>query len=211
MEAALPALVVVVPLVAALLIALLGGLWRGPARLLAVLATAFSFAGALRLLWRTAHGETVVYSLGGWAAPTGIQYRVDLLNGIVLTMAAGVGFVVAVWMGRSVTRELRAGARSAYYAIVLLYVAGILGITITGDLFNLYVFLEIASITAYVIVGMGRRRKALFAGFTYLVLGSIGATFILLGIGHLYMATGSLTMVDIAARLPQAEAAHPSV
>jgi multicomponent Na+:H+ antiporter subunit D len=214
MDAGLPALVVVVPLLSALLLGLVGRWWRGAAPVFLLGATGFACAGSIRLLWRAAQlppGESLVYAMGAWPAPTGIVYVVDRLNGIVLTMVASVAFLVAVWMIRPVGREIREAARISYAVVMLLFVTGLLGITITGDVFNLYVFLEIASITAYVLVAMGRRRQALYAGFSYLVVGSIGATFILLGIGHLYMATGSLTMSDIAARLPAQYVAHPSV
>ena len=211
MDAALPALVVMVPLLAAILVATVGRYWRGAGWPVALLATAFSAVGAVRLLMRAATGEEIVYSLGGWLAPTGIEYRVDQLNGLVLTMVACVAFLAVLWMLRSVRREIREAGHNSYYAIVLLFTSGMLGITITGDVFNLYVFLEIASITAYVLVGMGRRREAFFAGYTYLILGSIGATFVLIGIGHLYQATGSLAMADIAVLIPEALASRPSV
>jgi len=210
-DASLPALVIVVPLLTAILVALVGRWWKGFAWPAALLATAFAAAGSVRLLWRAVHEGVVVYTMGGWPVPTGIPYRIDRLNGMVLAMVACVAFLVVVWMRRSVQREIRYAGRASYYAITLLFVTGFLGITITGDIFNLYVFLEIASITSYVLVAMGRRREGLFAAFTYLILGSIGATFVLIGIGHLYMATGSLAMTDVARLLPQALADHPSV
>jgi multicomponent Na+:H+ antiporter subunit D len=203
MEQALPALVIVVPLITACLIAVVGRYARSLSWPLTVLATAFSFVGAIRLLIRAVGGETVIYSFGGWLAPTGIEYRVDLLNGIVLTMVATVGFLVALWMRLSTRQEIQARAHYGYYAVLLLFLTGLMGITITGDVFNLYVFLEISSISSYLLVAMGKTRQSLYAGLTYLILGSIGATFVLLGIGHLYMATGSLQMTDIAQILYQ--------
>jgi multicomponent Na+:H+ antiporter subunit D len=201
----LPILVVVAPLLAALCLALFGHLWRGLAPIVTTLVLAFSCAGSVELLVRAMalpDGEVIRYALGGWAAPTGIEYVVDRLNAIVLVMVSAAAFLTSFWMQEGVKRELRAGAHNSYSVVLLLFATGLMGITITGDVFNLYVFLEISSITAYVLVAMGRRRQALFAGYSYLVVGSIGATFILLGIGHLYMATGSLAMDDIAARLP---------
>lgn len=211
MDASLPALVVVVPMLAAILTALAGRWWRRHAWPVALLATAFAAAGSLRILWRAVHEGVVLYRMGGWPVPTGIPYRIDLLNGIVLAMVACVSFLSVLWMRESVKREIRQAGQASYYAVVLLFTTGFLGITITGDVFNLYVFLEIASITSYVLVAMGRRREGLFAGYQYLILGSIGATFVLIGIGHLYMATGSLAMTDIAARLSGALVDHPSV
>ncbi len=216
MDARLPVLVIVVPLLAAMLAALIGRRWRPVAYTLALGATAFSLYGAIRLLWLLSvmpeGAERVIrYAMGNWAAPTGIEYRVDVLNAIVLVMVSAVAFLAVVWGRPTISREIRRAGQGSWYAIVLLFTAGMLGITITGDIFNLYVFLEIASITSYVLVGMGKRREGLFAGYTYLILGSIGATFVLIGIGHLYMATGSLGMEDVASRIAAADAAHPRV
>ena len=74
----------------------------------------------------------------------------------------------------------------------------------TGDVFNVFVFLEISALASYAAISMGRDRRALSAAFTYLVMGTIGATFILIGIGFMYMMTGTLNMQDLAERLPEA-------
>ena len=203
MPSNLPVLQVVVPLLAALLTPLLA---RKRPRLAWALFTgsmAFAVYAALRLLDHVmANDDPIRYAMGGWVAPTGIEYVVDGLNAMVLVMVAALGVLTGFWMRRGVNREIPRTGTVSYYAVFLLFATGLLGITITGDIFNLYVFLEIASITSYVLIAMGRRRQALYAGYTYLIVGSIGATFILLGIGHLYMATGSLAMQDLAQKLP---------
>ena len=201
MAAHLPVLIVMVPLFAGLFSPMLGRLKLGIVWPLMVCALGFSTFGTIHMLaevYRT--GQPITYEFGMWPMPTGIGYRVDLLNGIVLVMIAAAGLLSAIWMLRPVARELPDAGRKSYYAIFQLCCAGFLGITITADIFNLYVFLEIASITSYVLIGMGRRRQALYAGYSYLIVGSIGATFILLGIGHLYMRMGSLAMSDILAQ-----------
>jgi multicomponent Na+:H+ antiporter subunit D len=76
-----------------------------------------------------------------------------------------------------------------------------LGITVTGDAFNAFVFLEISSLATYVLIALGHDRRALLAAFQYLIMGTIGATFYVIGVGLLYLLTGSLNMIDIAARL----------
>ena len=202
LDAQLPALVIEVPLVSALLAALVGRLWRPAAVGLAVGATGFAAVASIRLLHLVhADGDGVLhYAMGRWFPPTGIEYRIDAVNGIVLVMVAVAAFLAVLWGFLSVAREIRRAGHASWYAIVLLFTAGTLGIVITGDVFNLYVFLEIASITAYVLVGMARRRESLFAGYTYLVLGSIGATFLLIGIGHLYMATQEGAIVCYGAK-----------
>ncbi len=210
MAGQLPALAVVVPLLVALLIPLVSRFNRRAAWWMVVGALGFAVYGAVAMLLDLCGspiGTTIEYAMGRWAAPTGIEYVVDRLNGIVLTMIAAVGLITALWMRKSIRSEISEKARPGYYATFLLCATGYMGMAITGDVFNLYVFLEIASITSYVLIGMGRTRQALYAGYSYLIVGSIGATFILLGIGHLYMEIGTLEMADIAQRF----AANPEL
>jgi len=89
-----------------------------------------------------------------------------------------------------------------FYAAYLLCLTGLLGITITGDVFNVFVFLEILSLSSYALIAMGRDRRALMASYQYLIMGTLGATFIVIGIGLMYMMTGTLNMADLAERLP---------
>lgn len=202
MIAHLPALQVVVPLIAAPLCALLPAgraVW-----LAAVAASGLAFLIAALLLDQVlAHGP-ISYAMGGWPAPWGIEYRVDALNAYVLLIVAAVGTVVAGF-GRVIVEyrvRLPASKQPWFYAAYLLCLTGLLGIAITGDAFNLFVFLEISSLSSYVLIGIGRDRRALTAAYQYLIMGTIGATFILIGIGLLYAMTGTLNMGDLAARIP---------
>ena len=150
-----------VPLLTALLIPLVGRVWREGPWILVTTSLGFATFGALRLLRMVDSFGPIRYAMGNWPAPTGIEYVVDGLNAIVLVMVAAAGLLTALWMRRSVLQQFTDGARTIYYAVFLLFVTGLLGITITGDLFNLYVFLEITSITSYVLIAMGRNRRAL--------------------------------------------------
>ena len=197
----LPALQVVIPLVAAPLCALLRrGVW---AWLFVTAVTWVTFAIALTLLAKVTAEGVLTYEMGGWAAPWGIEYRIDRLNALVLVIVAGIGALVAPSLYHSVQREVTPESQPLFYTAFLLALTGYLGVTITGDAFNLYVFLEIASLASYTLVALGRDRRALAAAFQYLVLGTIGATFILIGVGLLYMMTGTLNMVDLAARIAE--------
>ncbi len=104
---------------------------------------------------------------------------------------------------RSIQQEIRKKHIGLFYTCFLLCLAGLLGIVVTGDAFNLFVFLEISSLSSYVLISLGCSRRALTAAFQYLVMGTIGATFILIGVGLLYMITGTLNMADISQRLPE--------
>ncbi|MEX2571885.1 MAG: monovalent cation/H+ antiporter subunit D family protein [Gemmatimonadota bacterium] len=204
MTAHLPVLQVVIPLMAAALCAPLR--WPRIAWGLAVLVSWTAFGIAIALLAQVLDAGTISYEIGGWAAPWGIEYRVDLVNAFVLLIVAGVGAVVAPYARDSIESEVAPGLIPLFYAAYLLCLAGLLGIAITGDLFNVFVFLEISSLSTYTMVAMGRDRRALTAAFRYLVMGSIGATFIVIGIGLLYSVTGTLNMADLAMRLPDVDA-----
>lgn len=197
----LPALQVVIPLLAAPLCLLLH---RGVlcwALSLAVSLAALAIAGALLVqVWS---GGPISYPIGGWAAPWGIEYRLDMLGGLVLVIVAGIGAVVMVFARRSVAHEVAEERLYLFYALYLLCLAGMLGIVITGDVFNLFVFLEIFSLASYAMVSLGRDRRALTAAFQYLVMGTIGATFYVIGVGLMYMMTGTLNMADLAQLLPE--------
>lgn len=196
-----PALVVLVPLLAGVVIGLVRH--AGLAWLLASLASVTTFALTLALAARVQAEGVVVYAMGGWAAPTGIELRVDALNALVLALVAGMAAVIVPTSRASVAREVPADRHDQFYALLLLCVAGMLGVTATGDAFNLYVLIEISSLTAYALVALGRSRdrRALTASFQYLIMGSIGASFLLVGLGYLFLATGTLNMADMAVRL----------
>jgi multicomponent Na+:H+ antiporter subunit D len=143
----------------------------------------------------------ISYHLGGWEPPWGIEYRIDVLNGFVLVLVSTVGAVIMPFAQRSIAFEIEEGRQAWFYCMYLLCLTGLLGITVTGDAFNAFVFLEISSLSSYVLIALGRDRRALLAAFQYLIMGTIGATFYVIGVGLLYLLTGSLNMLDIAVRL----------
>jgi multicomponent Na+:H+ antiporter subunit D len=195
----LPALQVVIPLVGAFLAAFLR---RGGAAFALALAVSWIMpfiAGAM--LWQVLQTGPISYAIGGWPPPWGIEYRVDALNGFMLMLVSAIGAAIMPFAHRSIAFELDAGRQAWFYCTYLLCLAGLLGVTITGDAFNAFVFLEISSLSTYVLIALGPDRRALLAAFQYLVMGTVGATFYVIGVGLLYLVTGSLNMVDIAARL----------
>ena len=201
MKEHLPALQVVIPLIAAPLCILLrrASLAWGVATFVSWIAWAISAS----LLQQVIAGGEIVYAMGGWAAPFGIEYRVDDFNAFVLFIISGANAWLLIFARRSVEHEIAHDRQYLFYTLWLLNLTGLLGITITGDAFNLFVFLEIASLSTYAMVSFGGTREALLASYRYLVIGTIGATFILIGIGLLYMMTGTLNMADLSDRLPQ--------
>ena len=119
----------------------------------------------------------------------------------MLVLVSGVAAVIMPFARRSVPSEVDEDEQAWFYCMYLLCLTGLLGITVTGDAFNIFVFLEISSLSTYVLIALGSDRRALLAAYQYLIMGTIGATFYVIGVGLLYLVTGSLNMVDIAARL----------
>lgn len=197
----LPAIQVVVPLIAAPLCVLLRG--KDWAFATALIATWAAFAASIGLVLQVMSGQIISYELGGWAAPWGIEYRVDALNAFVLLIVSGIGSVVIPYTRNSLLLEYVREREYMFYSAYLLCFAGLLGVAITGDAFNLFVFLEISSLASYILVSLGQDRRALTAAYQYLMLGTIGATFIVISIGLLYSATGTLNMADLAKRIPE--------
>ena len=151
--------------------------------------------------------ETIRYELGGWIAPYGIEYVIDRLNAFILIIISAIAAVVFPYSRISIEAEINPNQRGLYFTAMLLCLSGLLGIAITGDAFNLFVLLEISSLSTYTLIALGRDRRALASSFQYLIMGTIGATFILIGVGLLYSLTGTLNMADLTIRI---EALHDS-
>ncbi|RLB16969.1 MAG: monovalent cation/H+ antiporter subunit D family protein [Deltaproteobacteria bacterium] len=195
-----PVLIVIIPLMFTF-VALIFGLWKkGLCYPIVLIALSLSFLATLQTLNIVITSGIIHYRLGNWNPPWGIEYVVDYLNAFVLPVISFVAIMVAIYSKKSVEKEL-SDKVVYFYCIFLLQVTGFLGITVTGDMFNLYVFLEIASLAGYALITMGED-GAPFASFNYLIFGTIGACFYLLGVGYLYAATGSLNMADLARLLP---------
>lgn len=199
MTAHLPALQVIVPLVCAPLCTLLRS--RTVAWLLFLLASLASLGCAVLLTQRVTQAGTLRYAMGGWPAPAGIEFVIGGFNTPVLLLVCLIAVVSAVYSRRSVAAETDARQALLLYTCLCLTLAGLLGLTVTGDVFNAFVFLEISSLSTYTMIAMGRHRRALLASFRYLVVGSVGAVFVLIGIGLAYAVTGTLNMTDLAQRL----------
>ena len=194
-----PALQVVIPLLFAPIIFLLNH-----ARTAWLIGTAVSWVSlwiSLTLLFAVADGSVLHYAFGGWEPPWGIAYAVDRLNALVLVIVSGIAALIFPFSWASIQREIPAKLHVLFYTALLLCFAGLLGMTITGDAFNLFVLLEISSLSTYTLISLGKDRRSLTAAFQYLIMGTIGATFILIGVGLLYMLTGTLNMADLAERI----------
>ena len=198
-EQNLSLLLVVIPLVAAPATAMLPGN-RAP-WLFTLIITWICFLLSAWQLSVVINGNVISYELGGWSPPWGIEYRIDALNAYIALIVSGIAAIALPYALRTVEKEIPILQTGLFYATFLLCLVGLLGMTQTGDIFNLFVFLEISSLSSYALIAMGQQRRALTAAYQYLIMGTIGATFFLIGIGFVYAETGTLNMVDLHQRL----------
>jgi multicomponent Na+:H+ antiporter subunit D len=184
-------LYVAIPLGAAFLIPLLGVWWKKSGETLAPLSMLILAVMSMLQVSRPA----AVYYMGGWVPPVGIALVSDGLSTLLLIAINVIGFLCILF---SLKYMQTYTGLTKYYALFMLMVAGMNGVVVSGDLFNLYVFLEVASIASYALVAFGVGAEELEAGFKYLILGSVASVMLLFGIGTVYAVTGSLNMADVA-------------
>ncbi|MEH6636095.1 MAG: monovalent cation/H+ antiporter subunit D family protein [Halioglobus sp.] len=195
----LPALQVIVPMLAAPLILLLqprGLAWAG-----ATLVAILSFFIALTMAVAVSQGAHVDYQMGGWSPPYGIELFVGAFGALVLVIVTGAAALSLLAARASVDSQIELERQPLFYSAWLLVLAGLVGIVVSADAFNIFVFMEISSLASYVLIAGGPDRRALPAVFKYLIMGTIGATFYLIGIGLVYMMTGTLNLADMEARI----------
>jgi multicomponent Na+:H+ antiporter subunit D len=156
-------------------------------------------------------GKPIHYQMGNWSSHWGIEYVLDHLSAFVMLVINIIAVLVLLHAKKVVEREMP-GKEVPYFAAILLMLCGFNGIVITGDLFNLYVFLEISSLSLYGLIAIGSKQSPV-ASFRYLIMGTVAGSFYLLGVGFLYMVTGSLNMADVKAIIPTLmnQAAAPTV
>ena len=191
----IPAVLVALPIIAAAVPLLLGRLWNSVGWWVAAITMAIQaiLAGILALSVHT--NGAVHHHLGGFAPPIGIELVADALSVWFVLLIAVVALAVLAF-------TFHGGPRGrAFSSVYLLLIGGLMGITLTGDLFNMFVFLEITGIATYALIATRQHRDAAYAALKYLVIGTVGATLYLIGVAYLFTATGTLNMVDVSAAL----------
>jgi multicomponent Na+:H+ antiporter subunit D len=201
----IPALLIAVPLLGSVTVFLVGLARSRTGWPIAVVTTVVQTGMAVALAVSAFGDQPIRYVVGGFTAPFGIELVID---GLSATMAVLVAVVALGVLGYARV----AGPRSnPFYATYLLLVAGLTGMSITGDVFNMYVFLEITGLAAYALVASGNSGKSAYAALKYLLVGTIGASLFLLGIGFAYVSTGTLNMADLSTQLAEVGYASPLV
>ncbi len=199
MSSQLPVLLFFVPFVTAVAMPILCARRRSWCRPLTLISVSIMVVLAIMNLRFVLANGPIEYAFGGWAAPLGIAWLDDPLAAIIALTMTAVSLVSLVF-GQVIARPKLANSVH-YYTLINLFVAALIGIIFAADLFNIFVFLEVAALTGYALVGAAGG-KALVYAFRYLLLGSFGATLYLLGVSYLYAATGTLNMADLATRIP---------
>ena len=182
-------------------IATLVGIWRLTwAYIVAIIGMAIALVAAGAGFFRVLSEGELHHYLGGWPPPFGIEYVLDHLSAFMAVIVVFIGFIAVIYPPvAGLYHAPRKGV--PMYGLILLLIAGLVGVIVTGDLFNLFVFLEIYSLASYALITLGGDR-AVVASFRYLVLGTIAGSFYLLGVGFIYFSTGTLNMADAAQLLP---------
>ena len=196
-----PVLIVLLPLSAALLSPFFSYLHRQAGKWIAILSLVGAFLCSVGLLLQVVAngGEAIHYWMGDWMPPLGIEFVVDPINGVIVTMITFVALCSAIYSTPFLKKNnwLYMGG---YYTLMALLCVGLSGMTLTGDAFNLYVYLEIASLSGYGLIALGGNKGTL-AAFRYLLIGTIAASLYLLALGFMYSMTGSLNIADLSVLL----------
>lgn len=203
----LSVLAVVVPLLSAPLVVVLRP--RGLAWAATTAASLAAFAIAITLTTGAIDGHSYAYFMGSWPAPYGIELGIDSFSAILLLVITGASSLVLLGGVRSLEGEVEQHRQPLFYSAWLLVLAGLSGIVVSADAFNIFVFMEISSLASYVLIAGGPDRRALRAVFNYLMMGTIGATFYLIGVGLIYMMTGTLNLADMQLRIQEVADQRP--
>ena len=191
----LPIIIILFPLISALLSLPLSKINKHLGRNVVAISIFAAFVCSVKLLAEVIHDGAIRYTFGGYKAPYGIEFYIDSIGAIIVLIILLLGFITVLYsMNFEVTNERK--VIGGAYALIGLLIVGMCGMTLTGDVFNLYVFLEITSLSGYCLIALGGSR-GIVASFRYLLVGTVAATMYLLGVGKLYASTGTLDVTDM--------------
>jgi multicomponent Na+:H+ antiporter subunit D len=199
-----PILAIFLPLFSAFLLPVVGILARKQnvkraREWFAIICVFAEFVVVASMVPDVAGGSVITYKLGNWDPPWGIALAVDGLNLLAALIISGVSVLVLLYSSVYMERET---GLDQYYTLMMLVLAGMMGVTLTGDIFNLYVFFEIMCISSYALVAFRRNPLSIEAGIKYMIISSLGTSFIILGVAFLYGLVGTLNIAHLAMELP---------
>jgi multicomponent Na+:H+ antiporter subunit D len=189
---------IIIPLCSAFLITLIAGKNDRIAIILSLVASSIMLGIAL-VIYPGLNGQCQVYQMGNWPLPLGIALVLDSFSGFMLVIVLLLAVTSLIY---SMPYLDMVGRDWKYYALFMLMLAGMCGVILTGDIFNLFVFMEIGLLAAFALVAFGCQAEEYEASFKYSVMGTVSSTLILFGIAILYSSTSTLTMAKIAVLIP---------
>lgn len=195
-----PVLFVAIPLLAAFLIPLLGMIWKELVRIVPGLVLAYLLVLAVNLLNHVLTFGPIIEVIAGWGPPIGINLVFSAFSGFLVTLMVFLGLLVWAYSYRF-KRNVDYQPAQKYFIMLMMLITGSVGMTLTGDIFNMFVFIEITSISAYGLTSFYKGRNGAEASFKYIMLGSLASTFLLLAIMIIYSQLGTLNMADIASKM----------
>ena len=193
-------LFVVIPLAGAFLISFVGKKLKWIPDIFSFVVTLVLCVLSLLSIYLYNQYGVLTYSVGGWKPPIGIGMVLDGLTLFMLVIVNVVAFCISIY---SISYMMKYTSKWKFYTLLCLMIGGMNGVIVTGDLFNLFVFLEIAAVASYALVAFGTERHELEAAFKYAIMGTVGSSFILIGIAFLYSYTSTLNMADMGSILSQ--------
>ncbi|MDW7739954.1 MAG: monovalent cation/H+ antiporter subunit D family protein [Bacillota bacterium] len=176
---------------------------------LATVVTGAVFSTTLVIGYHIRQGNVIHYAVSGWQPPWGIEIVVDSLSSMMLMLLSGLAFAILIYSFAAIKHELESMVTGWYYTAYMLCLAGMMGLVITNDIFNMYVFIEVTGLSACALVASKGTRLSTEAALKYLLLATIGSGFILFGIGFIYMITGNLNLTFIAQELALVKDSYP--
>lgn len=200
-----PVIIIIVPILTAVIVSITFEWRKRLAMPLAASALAASLLMSLALMPRVLQAGYISYEVGSWQPPFGIEIRIDFLGLFMMVLVAFVSLLTILYSKNYIHHELDEDKTPVYYSLLLLMSGAMLGFLATGDIFNMFVFIEIMSITSYALVAISGEGKAVKAAFKYLIMGAPSSILVLLGISFLYSVTGTLNMRDLSVQIAASE------
>ncbi len=200
MVAADPIYFIALPLFTAFLLPLLGKLWKPLVRIVPGILFAYLAVMAVVLMTRVSVGHPIITLIAAAKAPWGIDLVFSTFSGFIATLIAVMAFLVWIYSYKFKVVDFEESQK--FFLLLMLLVAGSIGVVLTGDIFNMFVFIEITSLSSYGLTAFYRGRNSAEASFKMLLIGAFSSTFLLLGIAILYINTGTLNMAELASKIP---------
>ncbi|NLD78580.1 MAG: Na+/H+ antiporter subunit D [Acidimicrobiales bacterium] len=190
---------ILLPLIAAAL-SILTGRSRRVQRIIALTTLTANVAASVAILVAVDTEGTKAIQAGGWPAPIGISLVADRLSALLLVVATSMLLAVLVYaIGQPGAERNHVGFQSVY----LLLAAGVSAAFLTGDLFNLFVAIEMMLTASYVLITLGGRLDQVRAGMTYVVISLLASTLFMATLAYVYAATGTMNMADLSQKVPE--------